>query len=82
MSRRTFQRRFKVATHETVIEYLQKIRVEAAKKLLELNRLSVGEVMFDVGYNDPTAFRDVFKKITGITPSVYRSKYELIIPEI
>lgn len=80
MSRRTFQRRFKAATHETVIEYLQKIRMEAAKKMLELNRLSIGEVMFEVGYNDPTAFRDVFKKITGITPSVYKSKYELMIP--
>ncbi|HET8737259.1 MAG TPA: helix-turn-helix domain-containing protein, partial [Pricia sp.] len=82
MSRRTFQRRFKAATQETVIEYLQKIRIEAAKKLLESNRLSVSEIMFETGYNDPNAFRDVFKKITGITPSVYKSKYDLMIPTI
>lgn len=82
MTRRTFQRKFKMATHDTVIEYLQKVRIEAAKKLLELNRLSISEVMFEVGYNDPKAFRDVFKKITGITPLVYKSKYHQMIPSI
>jgi len=82
MTRSTFQRRFKMATHNTVIEYIQKVRVEAAKKLLELNHLSISEVMFEVGYNDPKAFRDVFKKITGITPLVYKSKYDQMIPSI
>jgi transcriptional regulator GlxA family with amidase domain len=82
MSPRTFQRRFKAATHETVIEYLQKIRMEAAKKLLEINKLQVGDVMFEVGYSDPKAFREIFRKITGVTPSVYKGKYELMIPEI
>jgi transcriptional regulator GlxA family with amidase domain len=76
MSRRTFERRFKVATQQTLIEYLQKIRVEAAKKLLEHSMHTISEVMDGVGYKDPKAFRDIFKKITGTTPLVYKTKYE------
>lgn len=82
MTHRTFQRKFKEATHDTVLEYIQKIRVEVAKKLLEGNRLTVSKVMFEVGYTDPKAFRDVFKRITGITPVVYKQKYKQLIPAI
>ena len=74
-SRRTFERRFKNATSNTVVEYIQRVKIEAAKQQLETGRKTVGEVMYDVGYTDTKAFRDVFKKITGISPAVYREKY-------
>ncbi len=75
VSRRTFERRFKKATSNTVIEYLKRVKVEAAKKELEKGRKTVNEVMYEVGYNDPKAFRDTFKKITNMTPSKYLNKY-------
>ena len=75
MSRRTFERRFKKATRNTVTEYIQRVKVEAAKKQLELGRKSVGEVMNDVGYVDIQTFRSVFKRITGMTLVDYRNKY-------
>jgi len=75
IGRRTFERRFKKATANTVIEYLQRIRTEAAKKELEIGHKTVNEVMFEVGYNDPKAFRDVFKKVTGLTPVDYRERF-------
>lgn len=75
MNRRTFERRFKAATRNTVIEYMQRVRVEAAKRAFEASRLNVSEVMYDVGYTDTKSFRDVFKKITGLTPVEYRGKY-------
>jgi transcriptional regulator GlxA family with amidase domain len=75
LNRRTFERRFKAATRNTVIEYIQRVRVEAAKRAFEASRLNVSEVMYDVGYSDTKSFRDVFKKITGLTPVEYRGKY-------
>jgi transcriptional regulator GlxA family with amidase domain len=75
MGRRTFERRFKKSTTNTVIEYIQRVKTEAAKKMLETGRKTVNEVMYDVGYTDLKAFRDVFKKITGLSPVDYRSKY-------
>ncbi|SRR5581483_6039612 len=75
MGRRTFERRFKKATSNTVIEYMQRVKIEAAKKSLEHNRKQVAEVMYDVGYTDTKAFRTTFKKITGLSPIDYRNKY-------
>jgi transcriptional regulator GlxA family with amidase domain len=75
VSRRTFERRFKQATNNTPVEYMQRVRIEAAKRSFEASRKNVSEVMFDVGYTDTRAFRDVFKKITGLTPVEYRNKY-------
>jgi transcriptional regulator GlxA family with amidase domain len=75
MSRRSFERRFKQATDNTVIEYLQRVKVEAAKRSFESTRKNISEVMFDVGYTDTKAFRNVFRKITGLTPIEYRNKY-------
>lgn len=72
---RTFQRRFKKATHCTVVAYLQKLRVEAAKQMLVQAVLTVNEIMYEVGYYDSDAFRKVFKKETGLTPSGYRKKF-------
>ncbi len=75
ISRRSFERRFKKATNNTVVEYMQRVKVEAAKRSFELSRKNINEVMFDVGYTDTKAFRTVFKKITGLTPIEYRNKY-------
>ena len=75
LTRRTFERRFKLSTHCTVIEYLQKVRIEASKKALELGRKTVDEIMTDVGYFDSQTFRELFKKITGLTPVEYKNKY-------
>lgn len=73
--RRTFERRFKEATTNTPIEYIQRVRIEAAKLSFEASRKNVSEIMFDVGYTDTKAFRDIFKKITGLTPIEYRNKF-------
>ncbi len=73
--RRTFERRFKKSTHNTVIEYIQRVKIEAAKKSFETSRRPIYDVMYDVGYTDIKAFRDVFKKITGMPPVDYRNKY-------
>ncbi len=77
IGRRTFERRFKKATANTVAGYIQRVKIEAAKKELETARKTVHEVMFEVGYSDTNAFRDVFRKITGLSPAEYRSKYTL-----
>jgi transcriptional regulator GlxA family with amidase domain len=75
ISRRTFERRFKRATSNTVLEYMQRLKIEAAKRQLETGRKTVNEVMYDVGYSNIKAFRDVFKKITSMSPVDYRNKY-------
>ncbi|ANH83813.1 AraC family transcriptional regulator [Niabella ginsenosidivorans] len=75
VGRRSFERRFKQATNNTVLEYIQRVRIEAAKRKFESKRLNINEVMYDVGYTDTKAFRDVFKKVTGLTPIEYRNKY-------
>ncbi|MDI3319520.1 GlxA family transcriptional regulator [Pinibacter soli] len=75
ISRRNFDRRFIKATGNTPVEYLQRVKVEAAKKELEKGRKSIYEIMNDVGYNDDKAFREVFKKVTGLSPLDYKSKY-------
>lgn len=75
IGRRSFERRFKKATHNTVVEYIQRVKIEAAKRSFETSRKNINEVMFDVGYTDTKAFRDVFKKITGLTPLEYRNRY-------
>jgi transcriptional regulator GlxA family with amidase domain len=75
IGRRHFERRFKKATNNTPLEYMQRVKIEAAKKQLETSQKNVNEVMYDVGYNDSKAFRTVFKKITGLSPNDYRNKY-------
>ncbi len=75
LSRRSFERRFKKATNNTVVEYIQRVKIEAAKKELEISRKNVNEVMYEVGYTDNKAFRTTFKKITGLSPLEYRNKY-------
>lgn len=75
VSRRTFERRFRLATNNSVLEYIQRVKIEAAKRSFENSRKNINEVMYDVGYTDTKAFRSVFKKITGLTPVEYRNKY-------
>lgn len=75
MGRRSFERRFKLATNNTPLEYLQRAKVEAAKRALEATRKNINQVMSGLGYKDIKAFRDLFKKITGLTPIEYRNKY-------
>lgn len=75
MSRRNFIRRFKKATHNTPLEYLQRVKIEAAKKALEKSAQNISSLMYEVGYNDAKTFRNVFKRFTGLTPQEYRGKY-------
>ncbi|HEY0046511.1 MAG TPA: helix-turn-helix domain-containing protein [Flavobacterium sp.] len=75
LGRRSFERRFKKSTGNSVIEYIQRVKIEAAKKQLETGRKTISEVMYDVGYTDAKAFRDLFKRISGMTPVAYRNKY-------
>ena len=75
VGRRSFERRFKKATNNTVAEYIQRVKIEAAKRRFESSYKNINEVMFAVGYTDTKAFRTIFKKITGLTPIGYRNKY-------
>lgn len=75
IGRRTFERRFKKSTGNTVTEYIQRIKVEAAKRDFETSTKNINEVIYDVGYIDTKTFRVVFKKVTGLTPLEYRNKY-------
>lgn len=80
LSRRNFERRFKKATRNTVVGYVQRVKIEAAKTSLESSRENVNEVMYSVGYSDAKAFRTLFKRITGVSPVAYREKYSRKAP--
>ncbi|MFY0652240.1 MAG: helix-turn-helix domain-containing protein [Cyclobacteriaceae bacterium] len=82
LSRRNFIRRFKKATQNTPFEYVQRVRVEAAKKLLERSTQNVNEVMRAVGYSDNKAFRGVFRKLTGCSPVEYKTKYNKYLAKV
>lgn len=75
VGRRNFDRRFIKATGNTPLEYAQRVKMESAKKALESTRKTINEVMYDVGYSDVKAFREVFRKITGLSPLEYKNKY-------
>lgn len=75
LSKRNLIRRFKKATYNTPNQYLQRVKMEAAKRNLEKTNQSISEIMYDTGYNDIKSFRQTFKKFVGITPSLYRNKY-------
>jgi transcriptional regulator GlxA family with amidase domain len=77
LSSRTFKRRFTAATGHTPIGYVQRIRVERAKRLLETTATPVEEVSWAVGYEDPASFRRLFKRLTGVTPGDYRRRFAL-----
>jgi transcriptional regulator GlxA family with amidase domain len=75
IGRRSFDRRFIKATGNTPLEYLQRVKIESAKKALETSRKTVNEVMYGAGYSDAKAFREVFRKITGMSPVEYKGRY-------
>ncbi|MEO6730622.1 MAG: helix-turn-helix domain-containing protein [Ferruginibacter sp.] len=75
VGRRNFDRRFIKATGNTPVEYSQRVKIESAKKAFETSRKTVNEVMYAVGYSDVKAFREVFRKITGMSPLEYRDRY-------
>lgn len=77
VGRRTFERRFKKSTGNSVTEYIQRVKVEFTKKQLEAGRKTVNEIIYEVGYNDADAFRKVFKKYTDLSPIDYRKKYSI-----
>jgi transcriptional regulator GlxA family with amidase domain len=76
IGRRNLERRFKKDTSNTLVEYIQRVKIEAAKKNFESSRKNINEVMYDVGYGDVKAFRTIFKKVTGLSPIEYRNKYQ------
>ena len=78
MSRRTFERRFKAATGDTPLIYQQRLRVEAAKRLLEDGNRSFDEITYQVGYEDSSSFRKVFLKQTGLRPTEYQKKFQRV----
>ncbi len=75
IGRRNLERRFKKATSNSLVEYMQRVKVEAAKIRFETSTDNVNEVMYNVGYNDAKAFRNTFKRFTGVSPVNYRNKY-------
>ena len=77
MSVRNFSRRFKNATGESFSNYIQKLRIETAKRLLESAEFSASEVMYRVGYSDERSFRRLFKRHTGLSPKHYRTKFKI-----
>jgi transcriptional regulator GlxA family with amidase domain len=75
LSPRTFARRFRAATGYQPIDYVQALRVEEAKQMLETDEGGVDEVAEAVGYDDPASFRRLFKRRAGLTPAAYRRKF-------
>ena len=75
ISRRNLERRFKKVTYNSIVEYMQRVRIEAAKQTLERAKENVNEAMYKAGYTDIKAFRTTFKKLTGLSPLEYRNKY-------
>ncbi len=77
LGERTFARRFKKATGDTPLEYLQHLRISEARRLLETTNESVDAITYAIGYEDVSSFRRLFKRITGLSPSAYRKKFSL-----
>jgi transcriptional regulator GlxA family with amidase domain len=79
LTRRTFARRFRAATGRRPIDYVHDLRIEEARRLLETTAGAVDDVAFGVGYEDPTFFRRLFRRTTGLTPAAYRRKFAPIV---
>jgi transcriptional regulator GlxA family with amidase domain len=79
LAERTFKRRFTSATGLTPITYVQRLRIEEAKRRLERTEVSIDEISWQVGYEDPAFFRRLFKRTTGLAPGAYRKRFR--IPE-
>jgi transcriptional regulator GlxA family with amidase domain len=79
LAERSFKRRFKAVTGYTPIEYVQTMRVEEAKHMLETTADSIDQVARNTGYEDPTSFRRLFKRLTGVTPGRYRKRFQSLV---
>jgi transcriptional regulator GlxA family with amidase domain len=77
LAERTFKRRFAAATGLTPIAYVQRLRIEDAKRRLERTDASVDEISWRVGYEDAAFFRRLFKRITGLAPGAYRRRFRI-----
>jgi transcriptional regulator GlxA family with amidase domain len=77
LSERTFKRRFTIATGLSPIAYIQRLRIEDAKRRLERTEVSVDEISWQVGYEEPAFFRRLFKRVTGLTPGAYRRRFRI-----
>lgn len=77
LAERTFKRRFTAATGLTPIVYVQRLRIEAAKRRLERTDVSIEEISWQVGYEDAAFFRRLFRRTTGLTPSAYRKRFRI-----
>jgi transcriptional regulator GlxA family with amidase domain len=78
LTERTFMRRFRAATGSAPMEYVQTMRIEEAKHLLETRKMPVDQVAIEVGYEDPNFFRRLFKRRVGVTPARYRQKFSKV----
>ncbi|MCV2863790.1 GlxA family transcriptional regulator [Albidovulum sediminicola] len=76
LSQRTFARRFRAATGYSPIEYVQALRIEEAKQMLEATSEPIDDIAMEVGYDDPASFRRLFKRCAGITAAAYRRKFQ------
>ena len=77
LAARTFKRRFKAATGWTPIAYVQRVRIECAKRLLETTGDPIEDISWAVGYQDVASFRRLFKRVSGLTPGEYRLRFRL-----
>jgi transcriptional regulator GlxA family with amidase domain len=80
LEQRTLLRRFRKATGDSPVMYLQRVRVEAARRLLEISKDSIEQIAWKIGYEDSGSFNRLFKKITGMSPGGYRRKFSLAVP--
>jgi len=81
LTRRTFTRRFRAATGRLPMDYVHALRIEKAKRFIEKEAGSLDEVAYQVGYEDPTFFRRLFKREVGLTPAAYRRKFSSILTD-
>jgi transcriptional regulator GlxA family with amidase domain len=78
LTARTFKRRFEAATGYTPLDYVQSLRMEEAKQMLEASDTAIDEIAEEVGYTEPAAFRRLFKRSTGIAPLQYRQRFQQV----
>lgn len=79
---RTFGRRFRAATGRRPMEYIHAVRIEEARRILESSAVTIDDVGYSVGYDDPTFFRRLFKRHTGLTPAAYRRTFAGLVPRL
>ena len=77
LTERTFKRRFTSALGISPLSYVQRLRIEEAKRRLERTDMSVDEISWQVGYEEPAFFRRLFKRVTGLAPAAYRRRFSI-----